>query len=112
MELTIVEQSGQKAVVRAAGRLDANSTEAFKTNFKEILATGLVRLVMDMEGVIFIDSSGLSALVAAFRLVRDQNGGLVLARPNPQIKIALELTRLDRVFPVYTDVAAALSGLD
>jgi anti-sigma B factor antagonist len=112
LELKIQQQSGQTGVVRLEGRLDANSAESFKTKFKEIVATGLTRLVVDMQAVNFIDSSGLSALVAGFRLLREQNGTLVLAQTGPQIKVALELTRLDRVFSVYPDLASALASLN
>ncbi|MBI1879991.1 MAG: STAS domain-containing protein [Chloroflexi bacterium] len=84
MELKVEEQAGSQAVVKVEGRLDANTAEAFKVKFKNIVAAGLTRLVIDMGVVSFIDSSGLSALIAGFRMVREQNGALILARPSNQ----------------------------
>jgi anti-sigma B factor antagonist len=112
LEFKVEEHPGQRAVVRLTGRLDANSSDALKTALKEVAATGLAHLVVDMQAVSFIDSSGLSALVSGYRAVREQDGALLLARVGPQIKVALELSRLYRVFPVYDDVASALASFD
>ena len=111
MKYRVEERTPQRAVVRLAGRLDVNSAEELKTALKDVAATGLIHLAVDMQAVSFVDSSGLSALVSGYRAVREQNGAFVLAQAGPQIKMALELSRLYRVFPVFEDVESALESL-
>ncbi|MFN2182843.1 MAG: STAS domain-containing protein [Anaerolineae bacterium] len=54
----------------------------------------------------FIDSSGLSALVSGFKAAREVGGTLKLTGFNEQTRLALHLSRLDRVFEFYSDEAA------
>jgi len=112
VDFSIEEYSDQRAVVRVSGRLDADSAGALKAALKDAAAAGLIHLVVDMQDVSFIDSSGLSALVSGFKAARERNGALALAGVGPQIQMALELTRLNRVFPVYSDVATAFASFD
>ncbi len=75
----------------------------------EAIKAGQPRLIIDMEGVSFVDSSGLGSVVAALKQVRSTKGDLRLAAPNQQVRVVLELTTLDRVFPFYATVEDALT---
>lgn len=112
MEYTIERREGNRAVISLQGRLDANSVQPLKDALTTAIAGGSTQLVVDMSAVSFIDSSGLSAFVTAFRLLREKNGILVLCRVGPQVKVALTQTRLSQVFPVYDDVDSAIADLD
>lgn len=111
MEYKVEEQGEKRATVRLVGRLDASSAPILRDALKDCVAHDLTALVVDMEGISFIDSSGLSALVSGFRSAREQEGTLVLACAGPQVRVALELTRLNQVFAIYEDVEAALASL-
>jgi len=67
--------------------------------------------VIDLEGVSFVDSTGLGSVIAALKQIRNRQGELRLAAPNQQVRVVLELTTLDRVFPYYATVEEALTGL-
>ncbi len=108
MDLNLEQHSKQRAVLHVSGRVDAQSSDALKQTIWEAAEQGLTQLVVDLQGVDVIDSSGLSALVSGFKALRERGGQLVLAGLGEQIKAALELTRLDRVFPIYDNTAAAL----
>lgn len=110
MGVNIEKQTDKQAVVKLAGQLDANMAESFKTDLENVVTNGLTHLVVDMEAVSSIDSSGLSGLVAGFKTVRGQGGALVLANVGPQAQVALEMSRLNQVFAVHTDVASALAS--
>src|ERR1700737_423332 len=96
-------------VLAPTGRLDVAGAPALKDAVSEAMKNGKHRLVIDMEGVSFVDSSGLGSVVAALKQVRTSQGDLRLAAPNQQVRVVLELTTLDRVFPYYATVEEALS---
>ena len=93
-----------------SGRLDVTGAPMLKEAISEAVKSGQPRLVIDLEGVSFVDSTGLGSVIAALKLVRSSKGDLRLAAPNQQVRVVLELTTLDRVFPYYATVEEALTG--
>jgi anti-sigma B factor antagonist len=96
-------------VLAPSGRLDVGGAPALKEAVSEAMKNGQPRLVIDMEGVTFVDSSGLGSVVSALKQVRTSKGDLRLAAPNQQVRVVLELTTLDRVFPYFATVEEALT---
>ncbi|MEU9076072.1 STAS domain-containing protein [Kitasatospora sp. NPDC048538] len=68
------------------------------------------RLVIDLAGLTFCDSTGLNALLRTRLEALATGVELVLASPPPQVKRLLELTGTDGVFTIRDDVPAALTG--
>ena len=98
-------------VVAPTGRLDVAGAPALKDAISEALKiSGQAKVVIDMEGVSFVDSTGLGSVIAALKQIRSSQGDLRLAAPNQQVRVVLELTTLDRVFPYYSTVEEALTG--
>ena len=97
-------------VVAPTGRLDVAGAPALKDAIGEALKNGQPRVVIDMEGVSFVDSTGLGSVIAALKQIRSSQGDLRLAAPNQQVRVVLELTTLDRVFPYFSTVEEALTG--
>jgi anti-sigma B factor antagonist len=98
------------AVVAPTGRLDVAGAPTLKDAISEALKNGQARVVIDMEGVSFVDSTGLGSVIAALKQIRSSQGDLRLAAPNQQVRVVLELTTLDRVFPYFATVEEALTG--
>ncbi len=98
-------------VVRLQGRLDATTAPQVRSELTTLPQRSGPNMVVDLSEVTFIDSSGLSALVSALKAVRLHEGALVLVGPNEQVRMALRLTMLDRVFRVFTNVEEALHAL-
>ena len=96
-------------VVAPNGRLDVAGAPTLKEAIGNAVKDGTPRLVIDMEGVSFVDSTGLGSVIAALKLVRGSKGDLRLAAPNQQVRVVLELTTLDRVFAYYPTVEDALT---
>ncbi len=96
-------------VVAPSGRLDVAGAPALKAAIGDAVKSGPSRLVIDMEGVSFVDSTGLGSVIAALKMVRGSKGDLRLAAPNQQVRVVLELTTLDRVFAYYPTVEDALT---
>jgi anti-sigma B factor antagonist len=97
-------------VVAPTGRLDVAGAPTLKEAISEALKNGPPRVVLDMEGISFVDSTGLGSVIAALKQIRSSQGDLRLAAPNQQVRVVLELTTLDRVFPYFSTVEEALTG--
>jgi anti-sigma B factor antagonist len=107
MELA-VRQEGAVTVVRPAeARLDAMAAVMFKDRMKAALEGGAARVVLDMSGVGFLDSSGLGAVVAAQRFLR-AGQALELAGLTGAVERVFRLTRMDRMFIIHSEVDDAL----
>lgn len=89
------------------GRLDAQAAPAARQALEALAAGGARRIVVDLAGVTFLDSSGLGALVAGLKAARARGAELRLAAPGAQVRELLRLTALERVFPIFESVEAA-----
>ena len=98
-------------VLAPTGRLDVTGAPALKDAIGEAIRNGPAKVVIDMEGVSFVDSTGLGSVISSLKQIRNSQGELRLAAPNEQVRVVLELTTLDRVFPYYATVEEALTGL-
>jgi anti-sigma B factor antagonist len=88
-------------LISLKGRLDANTSPEVKANLKKLIEEGHLKIIIDLQNVPFIDSSGLASLVSALRLAREQGGIVVLSGIQTQAHIVFRLTMLDRVFSIY-----------
>ncbi|MBM3286344.1 MAG: STAS domain-containing protein [Candidatus Eisenbacteria bacterium] len=88
--------------------LGADVAEAFKAEGLAVIPPQGGMVAVDLAGIEFMDSSGLSALVALLKRTRPA-GSLVLFGVGPAVREILRLTRLDGVFPVCESEAEALS---
>jgi anti-sigma B factor antagonist len=102
------EQDGITVVGCEPGTaLDAANSGELRERAGEMLG-GSPRLVFDMGGVEFVDSSAIGALVGLLRSARDSGGDVRLARVGGDVRTILELTRLDSVFGIYPSVEEAV----
>lgn len=89
----------------------ANAHEV-RAELKTLIENGNIRLVLDLHGVKFIDSSGLSVLVSALKIAIPKKGKVVLLSPTDEVRALIELTRLHQVFDIYEDRTAAIEELN
>jgi anti-sigma B factor antagonist len=74
-----------------------------------VLAAGdHIRLIVDLSGVDFCDSTGVNVLLAAHRQAREKGGDLELAAPRPAVRKILQVTGLETVFTVTDNPAHAI----
>ena len=110
MEAEAEDADRKVTVVRMAGRLNAASSPEAKARLKGLAGEGAKHLILDLSELSFIDSSGLSALVAGYKAAVEAGGSLKLACLVPQVREVFALTHLDRVFETYPDADAALAS--
>lgn len=90
-------------------RIDAHNSAELKENILKLIEQGDNKIVVKLEEVRFIDSSGLGALLSGFKNAASNSGKLVLSNIQNQVLSMFELTRLNRVFEIYTDVGDVVS---
>jgi anti-sigma B factor antagonist len=111
MELIDVDRDGAvPVVVPRVRRLDASVAPAFKQAVVQLVEGGNRRLVVDLAGVDFIDSSGLGALVSILKALGSQGSLAVCGAKGPVLAL-FKLTRMDKVFAIHADRAEALARL-
>jgi anti-anti-sigma factor len=112
LEVETRQADNGASVVAPTGRLDVAGAPALKDAIGQLVGSnGAPRVVIDMTGVSFVDSTGLGSVISALKQIRSSQGELRIASPNQQVRVVLELTTLDRVFPYYATVEEALAGL-
>lgn len=89
-------------VVTVSGELDAFSAPRLREHLEQVARAGHRRVVLDLDDVLFVDSSGLGALVDASKRLREAGGDLVLRSPTPAVAKVLEVTGISQVLRVET----------
>ncbi|MEH1894113.1 MAG: STAS domain-containing protein [Nostoc sp.] len=91
----------QVKVIKLNGNLNATTSQEFRQNITDVLEGGARIVLVDFKDVTFMDSSGLGALVLAFKTLRAADTKLVLCSINEQVRILFELTNMDKVFEIF-----------
>jgi len=107
MNITIETSKEGIVIFRLIGKLNMVHAQSLRQEIAEQISTGHNRIVIDMSGVDFMDSSGLGALINGLKGARQTGGDLRIAAPVDQVKLVLKLTNLDRVIKTYSSAEKA-----
>ncbi len=93
----------QVQVIQPIGSVDATKSQEFRQEITEIIErqSNTKIVLVDFKDVTFMDSSGLGALVLAFKALRAADRKLVICSINEQVRILFELTGMDKVFEIF-----------
>jgi anti-anti-sigma factor len=92
------KSSGDESVIFVVGELDFHSAPELRNEILAKLNEGVSRLVLDLGEMEFIDSSGLSVIIAAFKRCKERGGDLILRSVTERTRRVLEVSGLNRVF--------------
>lgn len=109
MSFDIRSVDGVTVVEPTNGRIDMETSAAFKAALDELLATGQKRVVLNLSQVAFMDSAGLGAIMSLFRQING-DGSLHVCGLHPRIKTLFDITRLTRVIGVHSTEAEAVDA--
>lgn len=94
-------------------RFDSTIAGFVKGEFTILLHTEDVRkLIIDLSEVDYCDSSGLSSILLAFRILQSNEGHIRLASPTKNVKTLIEISQLDRVLTICNTVNEAIKDLE
>lgn len=97
-------------VVELAGTLDIATSPTVRGALVEAFERGVHKMIVDLSGLEFIDSTGLGALIGGQRRAKEKGGSIALVVPEGQILRLFRITGLLRTFECYPSLEAALRG--
>ena len=103
----IHQKQGSVEIVEMPSQLVMANAPEMRQAIKKIIDEGGSQLILNLKGVEFIDSSGLSVLVSALKAANAAGGEVVLVGPNAGVRSLIELTQLHKVFEIFEDSHAA-----
>ena len=113
MELGLdVQKVDSHAVVDVKGEIDVYTAPKLREKLIELVSEGSYEVVVNLEGVDFLDSTGLGVLVGGLKRVRNHDGSLQLVCTQEKILKIFRITGLTKVFPIHASVEEAVAATD
>jgi anti-sigma B factor antagonist len=101
-------ETSHTAILTPDGEIDLHHCAALREQLDEVLALSPTRVVVDLSGVSYVDSSGLAVLIEALQQVHGNGGRLILCGLRETLRHIFSIARLDQVFTIRADREAAL----
>lgn len=113
MDLTLDTRTlGDRTIVEVGGEIDVYTAPKLREQLVDLVNAGKYHLVVDMEAVEFLDSTGLGVLVGGLKRVRAHDGSLHLVCTQERILKIFRITGLTKVFPIHNTVEEAVAATD
>jgi anti-sigma B factor antagonist len=111
-ELNIAErQGGDVTILDMSGKITiGEGSVALRTAIRRLLEEGKKKILLNLAGVNYIDSSGIGELVSSYTAINKEGGQLKLLNLTQKLQDLLTITKLLTVFDVYENEAEALSS--
>lgn len=111
-DITITErQAGDVTVLDLQGKVTiGEGSVALRTTIRRLLGEGKNKILLNLGGVGYIDSSGIGELVSSYTAINKEGGQLRLLSLTQKLQDLLTITKLLTVFDAYDDEAEALSN--
>jgi len=114
----VVRQTRDVTILDLNGRLSLGEALAFgpgsglvlSETIRELTKKGQKKILLNLAGVTYVDSSGVGQLVGALTTARNQSGDIKLLKPSVHVLDLLKTTKLDRVFDIHEDETAAIQS--
>ncbi len=98
-------------ILDVAGEMVIYDAHELKTAVLDLLAQQKKRIIVNMEKVVYIDSSGIGALVSSLSTLKKQGGGLAIINVHGVVKDVFTLTRLHQLFSIFDSEEEAVQSL-
>lgn len=111
VKLTVsTSERDEVVVVTVSGEVDVYTASQLRSALEDQIVAGRTALVVDLEDVGFIDSTGLGVLVGRLKTVRKAGGWLSVVCTNERILRLFGITGLDKVLPVHDSIESAITA--
>jgi anti-sigma B factor antagonist len=98
------------AVVQISGEVDVYTAPRLRERVVELIGNGFVHLIADLRDVVFLDSTGIGALVGSLRRVRTHDGSLMLVTTSERILDIFKITGLNTAFVIQPTIPDAVAA--
>ncbi|MCD6639874.1 MAG: anti-sigma factor antagonist [Nocardioides sp.] len=111
MDLTLATREVDgRAVVAVGGEIDVYTAPKLRDAITELVAQGAYDIIIDLEAVEFLDSTGLGVLVGGLKKVRAHNGSLELVCSQERLLKIFRITGLAKVFVIHDSIDPAVTN--
>jgi anti-sigma B factor antagonist len=112
MELTLNVHSDTQGftVIEVGGEIDVYTAPKLREKLISLVEAGSYQLIVNMEGVEFLDSTGLGVLVGGLKRVRAQDGWIDIICTQSRILRIFKITGLNKVFNIYDTVPESIAA--
>ncbi len=102
---------GTLGIMALTGEIDLYQSPAVKEELNQLIDQKVGRILVDLSAVTYMDSSGLALFIECFQRISAYGGKLALFGLQPTVLHIFEVARLNEVFRLFPDEAAARAGL-
>ena len=99
-------------VLAVQGEVDLSNAPDLRNQLRDLLETQRRNVVVDLSKVDYMDSSGIAVLIEGMRWAQRTKARLVLAAPSQQVRMVMELAKLDAFFVTEPSVEQAIARLE
>ncbi len=110
MKISVVGQ-GDIQVLELSGELDYHSSPELREKLAELTAKQAPKILINLSGVDYMDSSGIATFVEAFQKTKRYQGRFILAELTATVRSVFEIAKLDNIFEIAPTLAEAASRL-
>ena len=110
MQASVTDLRTDIAVLHLHGELDADTAAALRTALAGLVERPIPRIVVDLAGLRFCDSGGLSAFVVSKQVIAARGGWLSFAAASPFLAGLMQTVGLTRYFSMYVDIDTAVDA--
>lgn len=100
---------GKWMVVDVKGEVDVYTAPKLREKIVDLVTQGSHEIIVNLEGVEFLDSTGLGVLVGGLKRVKSHDGTMALVCTKPKILKVFSITGLSKVFPIFDTVQEAVA---
>ncbi len=100
----------QTGIIALAGDIDMHRSPEVKQTLDPLIAKKVPRILLDLSAVTYIDSSGLATMIETLQRIQSYGGKFAMFGLRESVKHVFEIARLDQIFSLYPDEAAAIAA--
>jgi anti-sigma B factor antagonist len=105
-----VGDMGEVAIVKVSGVVDSETVDRFGETIEQVFKDGCYNLVLDIDGLTYINTAGLSIIADAFKKSSQNRGALKILRAGDAIKELLDVVRFTKIIDIYEDEEEAIGS--
>jgi len=105
-----IRQVGQVSVVEVSGKLTSFESGALRNSIARLLKEGRKQILLNLSGLVYLDSSGIGDLVHTYMSVIKSGGEMKVVGLTEKVEEILKITQLYQVFPEFKDEHSALQS--
>ncbi|MDY6795681.1 MAG: STAS domain-containing protein [Actinomycetota bacterium] len=108
----VLEDAGRFSIISLCGEVDVYSAPKLRETIRDVVEKGNYNIVVDLEKVAFLDSTGLGVLVGGLKRVKPHKGELGIICSQEKILRIFRITGLTKVFPIYRSREELLASIE